>query len=313
MLKVYRRLARRRQPGARAAALPDRARLRERARSCSAPTSTPAARSTRRSASSPASCPPSATAGRSRSSSLAGDPSRFLERLERLGEVTGSMHVLLASDSSDPSFAPEEPSAESLALVAATLDEEIEAVFAHLPESEVLAPIAGLGEEVRERLRVLSRMTDRGRVIRHPRQLPPRRPALDGLRLDRARLRGAARSQRGRAPAQALAAARRREHAALVRLRRLGDRAHGRQAAARGLGGAGAGELPARLLRGGRAERLHPGRRGRRPAAARDLRAREGRRRAAPRARGAPRVAARSPWPRSSACSRSRSGSSVGA
>jgi trehalose synthase-fused probable maltokinase len=100
-------------------------------------------------------------------SSLAGDPSRFLERLERLGEVTGSMHVLLASDSSDPSFAPEEPSAESLALVAATLDEEIEAVFAHLPESEVLEPIAGLGEEVRERLRVLARMSDRGRVIRH--------------------------------------------------------------------------------------------------------------------------------------------------
>jgi maltokinase len=100
-------------------------------------------------------------------SSLAGDPSRFLDRLERLGEITGSMHVLLASDSSDPNFAAEEPSAESLALVAATLDEEIEAVFAHLPESEVLEPIAGLGEEVRERLRVLSHMSDRSRVIRH--------------------------------------------------------------------------------------------------------------------------------------------------
>jgi maltokinase len=100
-------------------------------------------------------------------SSLAGDPSRFLERLERLGEVTGSMHVLLASDPTDPNFAAEEPSAESLALVAATLDEEIEAVFAHLPESEVLEPIAGRGEDVRERLRLLSRMSDRGRVIRH--------------------------------------------------------------------------------------------------------------------------------------------------
>ncbi|MDX6572625.1 MAG: maltokinase [Gaiellales bacterium] len=99
-------------------------------------------------------------------SSLAGDPARFLERLERLGEVIGEMHVLLASDSSDPAFAPEEPSAESLALVAATLDEEIETVFAHLPESEVLAPIAGLGEAVRDRLRVLERMTDRGRVTR---------------------------------------------------------------------------------------------------------------------------------------------------
>ena len=47
-------------------------------------------------------------------SSLAGDPSRFLETLDRLGEVTGSMHVALASDSSDPAFAAEEPSSESL-------------------------------------------------------------------------------------------------------------------------------------------------------------------------------------------------------
>jgi maltokinase len=100
-------------------------------------------------------------------SSLASDPARFLDALQRLGEVTGSMHVLLASDSSDSSFAAEEPSAESLALVAATLDEEIEAVFAHLPDSEVLAPIAGRGEEVRERLRVLASMTSRSRVIRH--------------------------------------------------------------------------------------------------------------------------------------------------
>jgi maltokinase len=99
-------------------------------------------------------------------SSLAGDPAGFLESLERLGAVIGSMHVLLASDSNDPAFAAEEPSAESLALVAATLDEEIEAVFAHLPESEVLAPIAGRGEEVRERLRVLASMTSRSRVIR---------------------------------------------------------------------------------------------------------------------------------------------------
>jgi maltokinase len=99
-------------------------------------------------------------------SSLAGDPGRFLGTLERLGEVIGSMHVLLASDAGDPSFAAEEPSAESLALVAATLDEEIEAVFAQLPESEVLEPIAGRGEDVRERLRVLASMTSRSRVIR---------------------------------------------------------------------------------------------------------------------------------------------------
>ena len=34
-------------------------------------------------------------------------------------------------------------------------------------QREVLAPIAGRGEEVRERLRVLASMTSRSRVIRH--------------------------------------------------------------------------------------------------------------------------------------------------
>jgi maltokinase len=99
-------------------------------------------------------------------SSLAGDPARFLETLTRLGEVTGAMHVTLASDSSDPAFAAEEPSSESYALLAATLDEEIEFVFAHLPESDALAAIAGRGEEVRERVRQLSTMSSSGRVIR---------------------------------------------------------------------------------------------------------------------------------------------------
>ncbi len=100
-------------------------------------------------------------------SSLRDDPARFLGHVGRLGEVTGAMHVLLASDSSDPSFAAEEPSAESFALLAATLDEEIEAVFAQLPDDPVLAPIAGRGEEVRERVRLLSSMAGSGRVIRH--------------------------------------------------------------------------------------------------------------------------------------------------
>ncbi len=99
--------------------------------------------------------------------SLRGDAARFLTHLERLGGVIGTMHVLLASDSSDPSFAAEEPSAESFALLAATLDEEIEAVFAQLPDDPVLAPIAGRGEEVRERVRRLSSMAGSGRVIRH--------------------------------------------------------------------------------------------------------------------------------------------------
>jgi maltokinase len=99
--------------------------------------------------------------------SLAGDTAGFLSRLHRLGEVTGAMHAVLASDSSDPAFAPEEPSSEALALLVATVDEEIERVFASLPDEPALEPIAGRGEEVRERLRLRSHVGATGRVIRH--------------------------------------------------------------------------------------------------------------------------------------------------
>jgi maltokinase len=92
----------------------------------------------------------------------------FLERLHGLGAVTGRMHTLLGSDVSDPSFAPEEPSSESLGLLTASIDDEIERIFSELPEDvEALAPIRGRGEEVRERLRALTQVGAIGRVIRH--------------------------------------------------------------------------------------------------------------------------------------------------
>jgi maltokinase len=94
------------------------------------------------------------------------DPEAFLDRLRALGQVTGRMHSALGSDSSDPAFAPEEPSTEALALLTATIDEEIERVFLDLPENEALAPIAGRGEDVRERLQALSHVGAAGRVIR---------------------------------------------------------------------------------------------------------------------------------------------------
>jgi maltokinase len=98
---------------------------------------------------------------------IADAPERFLDRLRRLGEVTGQMHSLLASDSNDPAFAPEEPSVESLGLLTATVDEEIARVFFSLPEDdERLAPISGRGEEVRELLRLLAQAGSTGRVIR---------------------------------------------------------------------------------------------------------------------------------------------------
>ena len=41
---------------------------------------------------------------------LGDDPERFVERLHELGAVIGRMHTVLASDLTDPAFAPEEPS-----------------------------------------------------------------------------------------------------------------------------------------------------------------------------------------------------------
>jgi trehalose synthase-fused probable maltokinase len=94
-------------------------------------------------------------------------PHRFVGRLRRLGEVTGRMHTVLGSDASDPNFAPEEPSVESLGLLTATVDEQIERIFLELPEeNEALEPIRGRGEEVREHLRLLTHAGSVGRVIR---------------------------------------------------------------------------------------------------------------------------------------------------
>jgi predicted trehalose synthase len=98
---------------------------------------------------------------------IASAPESFLDRLGRLGEVTGHMHTALGADPSDLAFAPEEPSVESLGLLTATVDEEIARVFLSLPDDdERLAPIFGRGEEVREQLRLLTHAGSSGRVIR---------------------------------------------------------------------------------------------------------------------------------------------------
>jgi predicted trehalose synthase len=98
---------------------------------------------------------------------IAEAPERFLDRLGRLGEVTGHLHTALGSDPDDPAFAPEEPSVESLGLLTATVDEEIARVFLSLPEDDDrLGPIFGRGEEVREQLRLLTHAGSSGRVIR---------------------------------------------------------------------------------------------------------------------------------------------------
>jgi predicted trehalose synthase len=99
---------------------------------------------------------------------LAERPHALLPRLRRLGEVTGELHSVLGSDRTDPGFAPEEPSVEALALLTATIDEEIDRVFLGLPaDNEALTPILGRGEEVRDRLRLLTHLGGIGRIIRH--------------------------------------------------------------------------------------------------------------------------------------------------
>jgi trehalose synthase-fused probable maltokinase len=77
------------------------------------------------------------------------------------------MHSALASDASNPAFAPEDPGDEQLSLVVATIDEQIERVFVDLPETDDVAPIRGRGEEVRDRLQMLSHVGVGGKLIRH--------------------------------------------------------------------------------------------------------------------------------------------------
>jgi maltokinase len=93
---------------------------------------------------------------------------RLLERLGRLGAVTARMHNALASDASDPDFSPEDPGDEALSLLVATIDEQIERIFMDLPEDdERVGGIAGRGDEIRDRLQMLSHVGVGGRLIRH--------------------------------------------------------------------------------------------------------------------------------------------------
>jgi maltokinase len=84
----------------------------------------------------------------------------------RLGEVTALLHNALGGDPGDPHFAPEDPSTEALALLSASIDEEIEHVFTMLPDIPALAQVRGRAEEVRDHLRLLTHIGSVGRIIR---------------------------------------------------------------------------------------------------------------------------------------------------
>jgi maltokinase len=91
----------------------------------------------------------------------------LLDNLHELGVVTGRMHSVLGSDITDAAFAPDDPGDEGLSLLVATIDEQIERVFVDLPEDGPTEPIRGRGEEVRDRLQMLSHVGVGGKLIRH--------------------------------------------------------------------------------------------------------------------------------------------------
>ena len=94
------------------------------------------------------------------------DPAAFINELGALGRVTAELHNTLASDFGDPAFAPEEPSGEALALLVATIDEDIERVFTRLPDDDRVSPIMGRGQDVREHIAQRAQIGVGGRAIR---------------------------------------------------------------------------------------------------------------------------------------------------
>jgi maltokinase len=97
---------------------------------------------------------------------IATDPEGLLVELGKLGQVTAELHNALASDATDQAFCPEEPSTESLSLLTATIDEDIERIFVRLPDDERVASIAGRGQDVREQIVSRAHVGAGGREIR---------------------------------------------------------------------------------------------------------------------------------------------------
>jgi hypothetical protein len=93
-------------------------------------------------------------------------PESFLARLDELGRVTARLHTTLASDSGDPAFSPEDPTSESMSLLTASIDEDIERIFMRLPDIDSVATIRGRGEDVRAKLADRSRISSGGKQIR---------------------------------------------------------------------------------------------------------------------------------------------------
>jgi trehalose synthase-fused probable maltokinase len=94
----------------------------------------------------------------------------LIDLVGELGGVLAELHNALGSDHEDPDFAPEPLLGESLALLAATVDGQIDRAFVGLPEAAdqaTVEPLLGRGEEVRDALNQLSNGVGGGQLIRH--------------------------------------------------------------------------------------------------------------------------------------------------
>ena len=98
-----------------------------------------------------------------------GDDPRAVRAAPRAGRRSpASCTRVLGSYVTDPDFAPRTRATSALSLITATIDEEIERLFFDLPADDpALAPIAGRGEEIRDRLQLMSHVGVGGRLIRH--------------------------------------------------------------------------------------------------------------------------------------------------
>ncbi len=97
----------------------------------------------------------------------AGDGDSLMTPLAELGAVAGRMHTLLASEPTDPDFAPEEPSLETTALLAATIDEHLERTLDEHQDEPALEPIVRRSGDLREYVRHTTQGAAHGRLIRH--------------------------------------------------------------------------------------------------------------------------------------------------
>jgi trehalose synthase-fused probable maltokinase len=93
-------------------------------------------------------------------------PAAYLQHLERLGAIVGTMHQVLATDLDDPAFTPEDVSPDGTALLAARVDEEIDRLFDEFAGREELAPLVGRRDDAHAQVGALASALAPARAIR---------------------------------------------------------------------------------------------------------------------------------------------------